>query len=230
MSKTTHVMANPKAALELLNGYSLEMTGKDVPGLLEAQGHDPRRHEGQRHLPRQRGPRDARRRGQGRPRTRLPAGPPHLRTAPRIARPARGVPRPPAGRRRDRAASSSSAATRATPEGPYEDSYDVIRTGLLPNYGVREVSIAGYPEGHPDISDEVLWRALDDKSLSLAAAGTGCHDPHAVRLRHRSGARLDRRRPRARASTARSASARPGRPASSASSASPAASASARTR
>ena len=58
-----------------------------------------------------------------------------------------------------------------TPEGPYEDSYDVIRTGLLLDYGVKEVSIAGYPEGHPDISDEVLWRALDEKSLSLAQQG-----------------------------------------------------------
>ena len=34
MSKTTHVTANPQAALELVNGYSLEMTGKDVPGFL----------------------------------------------------------------------------------------------------------------------------------------------------------------------------------------------------
>jgi methylenetetrahydrofolate reductase (NADPH) len=59
----------------------------------------------------------------------------------------------------------------ATPEGPYEDSYDVIRTGLLMDYGVKEVSIAGYPEGHPDISDEVLWRALEEKSLSLKQQG-----------------------------------------------------------
>ena len=27
-------MANPQAALELVTGYSLEMTGKDVPGLM----------------------------------------------------------------------------------------------------------------------------------------------------------------------------------------------------
>jgi len=47
----------------------------------------------------------------------------------------------------------------------------VIRTGLLLDYGVKEVSIAGYPEGHPDISDEVLWRALDEKSLSLKQQG-----------------------------------------------------------
>ena len=47
----------------------------------------------------------------------------------------------------------------------------MIRTGLLLDYGVKEVSIAGYPEGHPDISDEVLWRALDEKSLSLRQQG-----------------------------------------------------------
>ncbi|MBU4465726.1 MAG: methylenetetrahydrofolate reductase [Actinobacteria bacterium] len=59
----------------------------------------------------------------------------------------------------------------ATPEGPYEDSFDVIRSGLLPKYGVKEVSIAGYPEGHPDISSEKLWRALEDKTASLKEQG-----------------------------------------------------------
>ncbi len=56
----------------------------------------------------------------------------------------------------------------AEPEGPYPDALTVIRTGLLPRYGVREVSIAGYPEGHPDIADDVLWRHLDEKALELA--------------------------------------------------------------
>ena len=55
----------------------------------------------------------------------------------------------------------------ATPEGPYEDSLALIRSGILSKYGVREVSIAGYPEGHPDISDETLWRVLEGKSVSL---------------------------------------------------------------
>nr|WP_179389167.1 methylenetetrahydrofolate reductase [Psychromicrobium silvestre] len=59
----------------------------------------------------------------------------------------------------------------ATPEGPYQDSYGVIRTGLLRDYGVKEVSIAGYPEGHPDIPQDVLWQALDDKSLALSQQG-----------------------------------------------------------
>jgi len=58
-----------------------------------------------------------------------------------------------------------------TPEGPYEDSAAVIRSGILPEYGVREVSIAGYPEGHPDISDDVLWQALEAKAATLKEQG-----------------------------------------------------------
>ncbi|WP_460776590.1 methylenetetrahydrofolate reductase [Microbacterium sp. GXF7504] len=59
------------------------------------------------------------------------------------------------------------------PMGPYDSALEVIRTGLLPQYGVREVSISGYPEGHPDISDERLWSALKDKSAALAQQGLG---------------------------------------------------------
>jgi methylenetetrahydrofolate reductase (NADPH) len=59
----------------------------------------------------------------------------------------------------------------AEPEGPYPDSLSVIRTGLLQQYGVREVSIAGYPEGHPDIKTDVLWRHLEDKSAALKEQG-----------------------------------------------------------
>ena len=41
--------------------------------------------------------------------------------------------------------------------GPYEDSLQLIQTGLFAKYGVEHVSIAGYPEGHPDISDCLLY-------------------------------------------------------------------------
>ena len=54
------------------------------------------------------------------------------------------------------------------PEGPYEDSLALIETGLLREYGVRHVSISGYPEGHPDIAGDVLWSALREKSVSIA--------------------------------------------------------------
>lgn len=55
----------------------------------------------------------------------------------------------------------------AVPEGPYEDSLAVIRSGILQKYGVGHVGISGYPEGHPDISAERLWSALEGKSQSL---------------------------------------------------------------
>jgi methylenetetrahydrofolate reductase (NADPH) len=55
----------------------------------------------------------------------------------------------------------------ATPEGPYPDALSIIRTGILPAFGVKEVSIAGYPEGHPDIATDVLWHHLEAKSAAL---------------------------------------------------------------
>jgi methylenetetrahydrofolate reductase (NADPH) len=59
----------------------------------------------------------------------------------------------------------------AKPEGPYEDALGVIRTGLLPAYGVRHVGIAGYPEGHPDIDERTLWSSLEAKAAEIGAAG-----------------------------------------------------------
>jgi len=172
VSKTTHVMANPKAALELLNGYSLEMTGKDVPGLLEAKDTIP---AGTKVNVTFLGNEDLEMRVAAAKAVRdlgfLPV--PHI-SARRLA--SRAQLEEFLSRLQDVGATESVfvvGGDPSTPEGPYEDSYEVIRTGLLRDYGVREVSIAGYPEGHPDISDEVLWRALDDKSLSLAQQGLG---------------------------------------------------------
>jgi len=57
------------------------------------------------------------------------------------------------------------------PHGPYADALSVIESGLLETHGVRRVSIAGYPEGHPDIPDSVLWQALRSKHAALRARG-----------------------------------------------------------
>ncbi len=59
----------------------------------------------------------------------------------------------------------------AQPEGPYRSSLDVIRTGLLEKYGIGSVSISGYPEGHPDISDDLLWSAMAGKSREITERG-----------------------------------------------------------
>ncbi|HEX5999098.1 MAG TPA: methylenetetrahydrofolate reductase [Hyphomicrobiaceae bacterium] len=59
----------------------------------------------------------------------------------------------------------------ATPAGPYFDALAVIKSGLLGKYGIRNVGISGYPEGHPDFSAETLWQALRDKHQALSDLG-----------------------------------------------------------
>ena len=59
----------------------------------------------------------------------------------------------------------------AQPMGPYEDALAIIHSGLLAKYGIRRIGIAGYPEGHPDIADEALWRAKLQKQAALLERG-----------------------------------------------------------
>lgn len=62
-------------------------------------------------------------------------------------------------------------------QGPYEDALGIIDSGLLAKYGVKTVGIAGYPEGHPQISDSRLQQALEAKIHRLADLG---HDAEIV--------------------------------------------------
>ncbi|MBQ0855543.1 methylenetetrahydrofolate reductase [Streptomyces sp. BH-SS-21] len=59
----------------------------------------------------------------------------------------------------------------ADPHGPYTDSLDVIRSGLLQQHGVRQIGMSGYPEGHPQIPQAALWAALEHKAALLADEG-----------------------------------------------------------
>jgi len=161
---------NRQAALNLIDDFSVEMTGKDIPGLEEA-----------RHA--------------------IPAGTKinvtflgnedlEMRVAAAKAVKDMGfIPVPHISARRLSSQAQleeflarlqevgatesvfSVGGDPAEPEGPYPDSLSVIRTGLLQKYGVREVSIAGYPEGHPDISNELLVQHLDDKAAALKEEG-----------------------------------------------------------
>jgi methylenetetrahydrofolate reductase (NADPH) len=54
------------------------------------------------------------------------------------------------------------------PTGPFEDSVALLASGVLAECGVREIGIAGYPEGHARIPQAALEKALLEK-LSLAA-------------------------------------------------------------
>lgn len=161
---------NRQAALNLIDDFSVEMTGKDVPGLQEA-------------------------------RSAIPAGTKinvtflgnedlDMRvTASKAVKDMGFVPVPHISARRLSSSDQleeflgrlqevgatenvfSVGGDPAEPEGPYPDSLSVINSGLLQKYGVKEVSIAGYPEGHPDIKNEVLVQHLDDKSAALKEQG-----------------------------------------------------------
>ena len=49
------------------------------------------------------------------------------------------------------------------PEGPFEDSLQVINTGILEANGIKAIGIAGHPEGHPNVSKDDLWVWMENK-------------------------------------------------------------------
>jgi methylenetetrahydrofolate reductase (NADPH) len=55
-----------------------------------------------------------------------------------------------------------------TSAGPFADAAAVIASGILVEGGIREVDVAGYPDGHPQIPAGVLRTDLETK-ISLAA-------------------------------------------------------------
>lgn len=57
------------------------------------------------------------------------------------------------------------------PAGPFEDSLDLLRSNVLQRHSIRHAGIVGYPEGHPRISTETLWRSLKWKYGFLQDAG-----------------------------------------------------------
>ena len=54
------------------------------------------------------------------------------------------------------------------PMGPYEESLAVIESGLLQQYGVKNISMGGHPSGDPNIPADVLLPALERKAAALA--------------------------------------------------------------
>lgn len=59
--------------------------------------------------------------------------------------------------------------------GPYEDSSMVLKDGVLAESGIKEVGLAGYPEGHPRISNAILEAALNEKLILATKSGMGSY-------------------------------------------------------
>lgn len=63
------------------------------------------------------------------------------------------------------------AGDRPQPAGPFSASSDVLRTGLLEQHGITRVSLAAHPEGHPQVSAEVLRASELEKLACTERAG-----------------------------------------------------------
>ncbi|MEN5267882.1 methylenetetrahydrofolate reductase [Stenotrophomonas sepilia] len=59
----------------------------------------------------------------------------------------------------------------ATPAGPFADSASIIQTGVLEQSGIKVVAIGGHPEGHPVMSSDERWQALEGKCQAIEARG-----------------------------------------------------------
>ena len=58
-----------------------------------------------------------------------------------------------------------------TPVGDFTATLEVLQTGLIQKHGIRQIGVAGHPEGSPDISDDAVTEALAAKNDLAARDG-----------------------------------------------------------
>jgi methylenetetrahydrofolate reductase (NADPH) len=61
------------------------------------------------------------------------------------------------------------------PKGPYVDALQILDEGVLPACGIREIGVAGYPEGHPRISGSILEKSISEKIRKAKEQGIGLY-------------------------------------------------------
>lgn len=57
------------------------------------------------------------------------------------------------------------------PEGPFFDSSALIATGAFEGAGITAIGIGGHPEGHPNMSKDECWAVLTSKCEAIRARG-----------------------------------------------------------
>ena len=63
----------------------------------------------------------------------------------------------------------------ATPLGPFAESMQVLRLGLLEKHGIKKVGLAAHPEGSPDIAPEACARAIAEKNDYANNSSLDCY-------------------------------------------------------
>ncbi len=64
---------------------------------------------------------------------------------------------------------------RDAPAGAFHHAIEVIESGLPQSHGMREIGLAGYPDGHPRVAPIELDRALAAKIEAATATGLAVH-------------------------------------------------------
>jgi methylenetetrahydrofolate reductase (NADPH) len=67
------------------------------------------------------------------------------------------------------------AGSLPTPAGEFSETAQLLDSGCLEEAGIRRVGIVGHPEGHPDVDDDELFRALHAKCRIARARGFDLH-------------------------------------------------------
>lgn len=59
----------------------------------------------------------------------------------------------------------------ATPLGPYKSTMDILEAGVLDRFGIKDVAVAGHPEGSPDFTEVSAIEALRQKQAFSKRTG-----------------------------------------------------------
>jgi len=57
------------------------------------------------------------------------------------------------------------------PQGPFFDSSALIATGAFERAGIAAIGIGGHPDGHPNMTEAECWAVLDAKVANITARG-----------------------------------------------------------
>jgi methylenetetrahydrofolate reductase (NADPH) len=67
------------------------------------------------------------------------------------------------------------AGDRAAENNCFASSAELLASGVTLDAGIRRVGVAGHPEGHPAVSADVVWAALERKQAWALRTGTRMH-------------------------------------------------------
>src|SRR6185369_8008823 len=63
----------------------------------------------------------------------------------------------------------------AIPNPAFSSTLELLDSGVVQDAGIQRVGVAGHPEGHPEVADEILWQALERKQAISRATGLTMH-------------------------------------------------------